>query len=280
MLIGPDLLKKDVLRVPSRVFVCGPGYSSDEIEIREFSKEALLGVGDVKVVYGEEIEIQPAYKKKGRDLQTLEARFAHDVDFTLLILESPGSIAELGTFTQLPDVRDRLVVLVSNRFYRAESYIARGPLSLLAAHNPNSVIYYDKENKNDLKSRVIYHLTFYKYAHYVRKYSYQGSVMLSRYLEVGGYEKYILPLKLSYEMSIALVSAILADKPSYSDLLLISGLAPPQLNRALVSLYKQNKIEKIGSGRYRTVLGYSDSLLRVFSSTEISKLRARMIAGA
>lgn len=279
MIINPSLLKESVLSVQSKVFVCGPGYTSNEIEIRNFSKQVLQEIKNVEVVYGEEIEKKFLYRKKEKDLQTLEVIYAHDVDFTLLILESPGSIAELGTFTQIPDIRDRLVVLVSNNFYGSESYISRGPLSLLAMHNPNSVIYYDKHNKYDLKSRVIYHLTFYKYANFLLGRNYQRDLMISRSLKLGHYSGIINPIKKYYEKAISLISIIISDRPSYSDLLLFSGLAPDQLNQALHELFIEKKIEKIYSGRYRAITGYQDRLLNGFNSTSISKMRARMFAG-
>ncbi|XWN31852.1 MAG: retron St85 family effector protein [Devosia sp.] len=281
MIIHPHLLKAEVQRVTSEVFVCGPGYSSNGIEIRDRARDALTNVPNVKAIYGEEIETQTRYRRQRTDLQTLEARFAHDVDFTLLILESPGSIAELGTFTQLPDLRERLIVLVSSRFYRAESYIARGPLSLLTNFNPNSVIYYDPEEPNDLIVRILYSLTFYKYAHYLYRYEYlrRTRIRLGEMVP-GQYSAFISPIREQYNMTIALLSIIVKERASYADLLLLCGLAPKQLNAALHGLYEAAKVEKGASGRYRPTAGYQDSLLKPFSSTELSKLRAQLLAAA
>ena len=86
-------------------------------------------------------------------------------------------MAELGTFTQLPGIRERLIILLSGRFYRAESYISRGPLSLLTRLNPNSVIYFDKEKESELLDRVRYPLTFFKYAQYLKRFDYLRNTM-------------------------------------------------------------------------------------------------------
>lgn len=280
MIIQPSLLKLDARNVASTVFLCGPGYSSSGIAIRDLAKNSLHAVPNVKAVYGEDIEKLFNYKKQSTDLQTLEVKFAHDVDFTLLILESPGSIAELGTFTQIPGIRERLIVLLPSHFYRAESYIGRGPLSLLTALNPNSVIYYDAGNTQEIVSRVTYPLTFFKYAHYLHRYDYLKNTMRKYQRKLINYSKYIAPIRAKYHMASTLISMLVSEKPSYAELLLISGLAPKQLNSALHSLYANGKIEKVGSGRYHALHGYNDDLLAPFSTSQISKSRAERLATA
>ncbi len=280
MIIQPTLLKTAAQKMRSRVFVCGPGYSSDGIAIRDKARDALLKIPNVNALYGEQIEGQGSYRKQSTDLQTLEARFACDVDFTLLILESPGSIAELGAFTQLPGIRERLIVLLSGRFYRAESYISRGPLSLLTRLNPNSVIYFDKEKESEMLDRVRYPLTFFKYAQYLNGFGYLSNTMLSYQAKLTEYSSYVKPIRDRYQMAITLIAILAGDRPSYAELLLSSGLHPNQLNAALHGLYKAGKIEKVGSGRYRAVNGFVDELLEPFSSTEISKTRSKSLAAA
>jgi len=280
LIIQPTLLKRSAQLVSSRVFVCGPGYSSDGIAIRDLARDALQEVPNVKAIYGEEIEGQTNYKKQSTDLQTLEVRFAHDVDFTLLILESPGSIAELGTFTQMLGIRERLIVLLSGRFYRAESYISRGPLSLLTKLNPNSVIYFDAENEAEMLDRVRYPLTFFKYAQYLQQHNYLKNTMLSHQKGLTDYSGYIKPIREKYQKATTLISVLAGDRPSYAELLLSSGLAPKQLNAALHGLYNDGKIEKVGSGRYRSLDGFRDELLAPFSTTQISKMRSLRFAAA
>lgn len=278
MIIQPSLLKVDALATHTRVFLCGPGFSSGDIVIREKAKEALQEIPRVEAIYGEEIEDKHRYRRIGTDLQTLEAQFAHDVDFTLLILESPGAMAELGTFTQLPALRDRLFVLLSERYYRAESYIARGPLSLLTRNNPNSVIYYNSNKLEEMLTRVRYPLTFYKYVHFLKGFDYVRTTRFNAGRSVTDYTGYITPIRQKYETAITLISILIGESASYADLLLYSGLAPKQLNAALHTLFAAEKIEKTGSGRYRSINGFGDALLDPFSTTEISRLRSRTLA--
>lgn len=244
------------------------------------ARDALQEIPNVKALYGEEIESQTSYKKRSTDLQTLEVRFAHDVDFTLLILETPGSIAELGTFTQISGIRERLIVLLSGRFYRTESYISRGPLSLLTSLNLNSVIYFDVENKNEMLDRVRYPVTFFKYAQYVHRSEYLKNTMRRYQREQTDYSAYIKPIRDQYQMAITLIAVLTGERPSYAELLLSSGLHPNQLNSALHGLYNAGKIKKVGPGRYRSVHGFADDLLEPFSSTAISKIRSKRLAAA
>jgi len=282
MLIQPTLLNDKAQKVQSHVFVCGPGLTSGRVDIRHLARQQLEKMHNVKVVYGEEIENQHLYAKKGMDLQTLEARFAHDVDFTLLILESPGSIAELGTFTQLPHLQDRLVVLVPNNFFRAKSYIARGPLSLLSKRSPHNVIYFDSSRKAEMLGRVLYPLTFYKYAYYVLGPEYIMNTRISRMKgkAIVSYSDYTRDIRNAFHKAITLIGIIVGDRPSYSELLLLTGLGPTQLNISLHALFLDKKIEKVSAAMYRSIEGYGDAVLKPFSTTAISQARAKLLAAA
>ncbi|WP_346899645.1 retron St85 family effector protein [uncultured Roseibium sp.] len=282
MLIQPTLLNDKAQKVHSRVFVCGPGLTSGRVDIRHLARQKLEQMQNVTVVYGEEIEKQYSYSKKGMDLQTLEARFAHDVDFTLLILESAGSIAELGTFTQLPHLQDRLVVLVPSNFFRAESYIARGPLSLLSKRNPHNVIYFDSSREAEMLARVLYPLTFYKYAHYVLGADYAAKTRITRMKGnvIVPYNAYIKDTRASFHKAISLIGILVGDRPSYSELLVLTGLGPTQLNASLHALFLEKKIEKVSAARYSAIEGYEDSSLKPFSTTAISLARAKLTAAA
>ncbi|SFL39531.1 hypothetical protein SAMN04488004_1174 [Loktanella salsilacus] len=235
---------------------------------------------NVTVVYGEEIESEFSYSRKGMDLQTLEARFAHDVDFTLLILESAGSIAELGTFTQLPHLQDRLVVLVPNNFFRAESYIARGPLSLLSKRNPQNVIYFNSSHQSEMIDRVLYPLTFYKYAHHVLGGEYINNTRISRMRRrrIIPYSDYISDVRNSFHKAITLIGILVGDHPSYSELLVLTGLGPSQLNASLRDLFLEEKIAKIPAAKYHSINGFDDPILKPFSTTAISLARAKLLA--
>lgn len=59
-----------------------------------------------------------------------------------LFLESPGSIAELGSFVKIPALRDRLVVFVREEHYGKNSFIYLGPiLELEEATNRGACVF-------------------------------------------------------------------------------------------------------------------------------------------
>lgn len=275
MLIQPNILKSSFRSQPVKVFLCGPGYMSGSIALREKVKSILHNIPNVSVVYGEEIEKEYQFKKRKTDLQTLEVSFAKSVDFTLLLLESPGSMAEIGTFTQITSISQRLIVMVQEQFYKAESYISRGPLSLLARNHPSSIIYYNSNNTEIVKQNVLYNLTFYKYIRYHAGFKYRYLLSNSNDDE---YIQLIKTHRNAYNQSITLASLISLESPTFPDLVLRSGLSPKEVNQALSGLFSNNHIKKIPNGIYQSINGYSDKLLSSFSTTALSQSRAKLIA--
>jgi len=65
------------------------------------------------------------------DLVTFERHLAHLACTIVLFVESPGSIAELGAFSQVPQISDKLLVFMRNDQYEQDSFIHLGPLRLL-----------------------------------------------------------------------------------------------------------------------------------------------------
>ncbi|MGE0667677.1 MAG: hypothetical protein AB7O49_14060 [Sphingomonadales bacterium] len=113
----PGLLCKEAAYRPLNVFLCGPGYGTEAHTLRSAVRDMLTGYKNVRVTYGEEIDPDELRVSTRMDLQTLESSFAHNVDFTVLMLDSPGAMAELGTFSMIDNVRPRLYILVSSMFF-------------------------------------------------------------------------------------------------------------------------------------------------------------------
>jgi hypothetical protein len=281
MIIGPHLLSAQALKRTTKVFLCGPGVGGINYRIREFARETLHAFPNVDVYYGEEIEQHAKFKKKKNDLQTLELEFAHAVDFTLLILESPGSIAELGTFSMVPNIQGRLVILVPSQFYKDTSYIARGPLSLISKSFQSNVIYFDRTIDKELKTRILYPLTFYKYAHYKLGNSYINHIETAyRQKDYGpkGYEAFVSKIRQDYAAAVTLVGIAILGSPTFPELIASTALSPSQTSDALHRLYQLNKIVKDSNNRYRTLSDFNDVLFDGFSTTSISDSRAKFIA--
>ncbi len=162
-LIDPVLFKTPVRQHNLNIFLCGPGRSSEGFQLRQHIKELLEKNYQATVSFGEELIDKKFRHTKRVDLQTLEAQFAHVTDFTILLLESPGAIAELGTFSMIENIRARLFVVVPTRFFGAESYIARGPLSLISSFSANNIIYYDLKKMAGVDSALKFPVALYKF---------------------------------------------------------------------------------------------------------------------
>jgi len=74
-----------------------------------------------------------------KNLVDFETELAAICSLVVIILESPGAIAELGAFSQLNELRDKLVVIKSSSFTKADSFINLGILSYLKETNVESV---------------------------------------------------------------------------------------------------------------------------------------------
>lgn len=73
------------------------------------------------------------------DLITLETELAALVSNVTIICESPGSVAELGAFSQIPAVNRRLLVFISEEHYESTSFIKDGPIRFLEEIDDSSV---------------------------------------------------------------------------------------------------------------------------------------------
>ena len=66
-----------------------------------------------------------------RDLVTFESHLASLASLIILVVESPGSIAELGVFSSIEAFSERLIAIVAEREHAQQSFIRLGPLQHL-----------------------------------------------------------------------------------------------------------------------------------------------------
>ena len=77
-----------------------------------------------------------------KDLLELERLVAEIVAVILLFVESAGSFAEFGAFTQNDTILKRLVAVIDNQFReRTSSFIYLGPTKRLLNHDEHSLVY-------------------------------------------------------------------------------------------------------------------------------------------
>lgn len=77
------------------------------------------------------------------DLVTFEEHLAGLSSVILLIVESPGSIAELGAFAVTPAISGRLIALIDEQHFEADSFIRLGPINRLESETARKVSVHD-----------------------------------------------------------------------------------------------------------------------------------------
>lgn len=71
-----------------------------------------------------------------RDLVSFERHLAELSSVIVLVLESPGSIAELGLFSIVEEFQSKLLVFIETTHYQSSSFIKLGPVAFLEkVHN-------------------------------------------------------------------------------------------------------------------------------------------------
>lgn len=75
------------------------------------------------------------------DLLTFESDLAETSSLVIIALESPGSIAELGSFSVNGGLREKIIIIISEYHHEQSSFITLGPLRLLPEENVFSYPY-------------------------------------------------------------------------------------------------------------------------------------------
>lgn len=132
--------------VPTRIFlVCGgPRHTTNPVPSNW--RDAFLRIAkfvdqpDIDAQIPEDCNIFPP-RGHYQDWLTFETDFAHLCEAILLFVESAGSIAELGAFSAIEPIAERLVVVVDCKYFDQDSFIRRGPVEYLRKkHGDHSVI--------------------------------------------------------------------------------------------------------------------------------------------
>lgn len=76
------------------------------------------------------------------DLVLFERHLAELSSIIVLVLESPGAIAELGLFSTIDEFREKLLVFIDGAHYQSDSFIKFGPIDFLEKTHKNSAEVY------------------------------------------------------------------------------------------------------------------------------------------
>ena len=155
-----DLTNTRIVNFPSYIFLCGGPisnqnnkYSSCRDIFYNYIKIKNLSFSNY-VIRAEKIfdYFDESYYN---DLLCFEKDLAELSSLTVLFSESPGSIAELGSFAVLPTIQERLLIVLHQDYADDRSFIWRGPvlfLKNLAISNKkeNPITIYNWKNKKDV----------------------------------------------------------------------------------------------------------------------------------
>ena len=118
-------------RESNLVFICGAGDSaiqSGRSALFQYAKKRM----PLSMFFSAEDALNQLLDKNSSDLLTMEEQLADYADCILLVLESPGAIAELGAFALSDKLVKSMLVVVDKVHITTESFITRGPLAKIA----------------------------------------------------------------------------------------------------------------------------------------------------
>ncbi len=146
--LAGDLSQQNTrFRFPRRpIFLCGGLIRTDDKASSPSLRDYLIRLRKIeprladKVVLAERAN-QLFLKTTYQSLIRFEEDIAMLSGLVVLIAESPGSLAELGSFEASKTIRRRLRVLIQDRFEDDESFIRNGPILQLMADNDDSVAF-------------------------------------------------------------------------------------------------------------------------------------------
>ena len=124
------------VRAPSPlIFLCGGPTdvkNPKPISLREaFTRiYANKDLRSFDTIMPEDFKIFPPHGQY-TDILSFETEFAEIVDLVILFSESQGSFTELGAFSMIKEIAERLLVVIDDENYNEDSFIKLGPLLFL-----------------------------------------------------------------------------------------------------------------------------------------------------
>jgi len=108
------------------VFLCGAAESKSREAIRNYLEKHSP---DLDVFYAEKVWSEIVSLRE-RDALQMEEDLAKLADLIIVIVESAGTLTELGAFSLSPSLRQKLLPIVDQKYQGDSSFITNGPLHL------------------------------------------------------------------------------------------------------------------------------------------------------
>lgn len=135
------------------VFLCGGLVDIKQAETPSIRDAFLRYISSVDCELIDQITLAEEFKdwihdSVYKDLLDFESDIAHISSLIVIVLESPGALAELGLFVRNNVLNKKLVVFVNDKHYSASSFISLGPLRYLEAIKDKTVCAYPWDLEN------------------------------------------------------------------------------------------------------------------------------------
>jgi hypothetical protein len=139
--------KCKIRNTPNRIFLCGGrtrekgSYQSARDYFYRHLKDKAPRIAE-RVNLAEDVNAW-FHRDEFPDLLELENYLADLADITVLFVESPGSIAELGAFAASDALRPKTLAVLNNFYDSDRTFISEGPVQKIKNENEELVHYYD-----------------------------------------------------------------------------------------------------------------------------------------
>jgi hypothetical protein len=142
-----DLPKSRIVNYPRYIFLCGGPVPSNGTQ----SAPPSLRYSLIERITSDHPDLKAAIvlaesvfdkfdKDDYGDLLTFERHLAGFCSAIVIILESPGALAEFGAFVLLKEVVDKLYAVIDTSHYTSPSFIRKGPIEYLRQRQEKQVI--------------------------------------------------------------------------------------------------------------------------------------------
>lgn len=118
-------------RPPRLVFLCGGAKSERREAIRSYIKKRIKHTFSF---FADDVWLFLS-KAGTRNALKMEEELGRLADCILLIVESPGTFAELGAFSLSPELRAKMLVVLDQKYRLDESFINTGPVRWVDAES-------------------------------------------------------------------------------------------------------------------------------------------------
>lgn len=139
-----DPTRFSVLNLPGYIFLCGAGLKDKEVSLRAcFYEQKVVNNVNLsrRVQLAEKANEWYQANEHFHNLLELEEYLAGLSSYILLFVESAGAIAELGVFTQMSTVKEKLMIVIE-RSYDKQSFIVDGPIKQMRKLGDGFVLVY------------------------------------------------------------------------------------------------------------------------------------------